>query len=281
MKKKIALVTGAYGIIGRYVALTLAPNNWTVIGIGHGEYKKEEQTAWGISTWHANDVTLKTLHSLNIQPNLIFHCAGSGAVGASFAEPHRDFHNTVITTSAVLEYLRLNCPEASLVYPSSAAVYGAAECLPMLETDRLQPVSPYGVHKKISEELIQEYAQIFDLKCSIVRLFSIYGEGVRKQLIWDACQRISANESLFFGTGNETRDWLHVSDAAQLLIKAAAHATHDCPIVNGGAGIAVSIQDVLSVLFKLMGRHDLPLFCGTSRKGDPLHYLGIGSQAYH
>lgn len=280
MNKKIALVTGAYGTIGRYVALTLASNNWTVIGIGHGKYKKKEQAAWGISAWHDDDVTLKSLVALNIQPSLIFHGAGSGAVSTSFAEPHSDFHNMVVTTAATLEYLRINCPEASFVYPSSAAVYGATQSLPMLETDHLQPVSPYGVHKKISEELIQEYAQIFGLKCSIVRLFSIYGEGFRKQLIWDACQRISANESLFFGTGRETRDWLHISDAANLIIRGAAHASHTCPIVNGGSGIAVSIQTVLSVIFKLMGRHDLPLFCGTQRKGDPLHYHADMQRAF-
>jgi UDP-glucose 4-epimerase len=137
----------------------------------------------------------------------------------------------------------------------------------------LRPTSPYGVHKKMAEELIVEHSRLFGLKTAIVRLFSIYGEGFRKQLLWDACQRILANESAFFGTGDETRDWLHASDAAELLVKAADHASSSCPIVNGGFGESVSVRDLLNELFRLMGRADLPRFFGAQRKGDPLHYL--------
>ena len=272
MTNKIAVVTGAHGTVGRHVALSLAEQSWQVVGLGHGDWDVEEQLAWGVSCWYGGDVSIEALRAINAKPALIIHCAGSGAVSTSLTEPYSDFQRTVSTTTAVLEFLRIDCPEAKLVYPSSAAVYGVLENLPISVNSQLRPASPYGVHKKIAEELVAEYARFFGLNCAIVRLFSIYGEEFRKQLLWDACLRISANKSVFFGTGDETRDWLHVSDAASLLMVAANNASPSCPIMNGGFGTSVSVRDIVSELFSLMGRSDLPSFCGTQRPGDPLHY---------
>jgi UDP-glucose 4-epimerase len=279
MKNKIALVTGAHGTIGRYTALRLANCGWQVSGLGHGEWDKNEHAAWGISHWLESDVSLESLHAMALLPSLIIHCAGSGSVGASVSDPYTDFQRTVETTAAVLEFVRVDCPAAKLVYPSSAAVYGIAEQFPMEENSPLRPASPYGVHKKIAEELVCEHARLFGLKCSVVRLFSIYGVEFRKQLLWDACRRISASDSEFFGTGDETRDWLHVSDAARLLVAMADHASSDCPVVNGGYGVSVPVREVVTELFRLMGRSDLPTFCGTQRAGDPLHYHADMQQA--
>ncbi|WP_319587461.1 NAD-dependent epimerase/dehydratase family protein [uncultured Desulfobulbus sp.] len=279
MQKKIALVTGTHGTIGRYIASTLAARNWEVVGIGHGKWDAGDQLKWGINSWHETDVSLASLRNLDIRPTLIVHCAGSGDVGASIIAPHTDFLRTVATTAAVLEFFRVDCPEAVLVYPSSAAVYGIAESFPMRESIPLRPTSPYGAHKKIAEELIMDHARLFGLKAVVIRLFSIYGEGFRKQLLWDACQRILTNETAFFGTGEETRDWLHVADAADLLVQSAYHASACCPVLNGGTGTPVSIRVVLTELFRLMGRSDLPTFCGTQRPGDPLHYHADMRQA--
>jgi len=272
MKQKIALVTGANGTIGRYVARALAAREWHVLGLGHGGWQAAEQTEWGLSSWDEGDVTLTSLRALELRPRLIVHCAGSGAVGPSITAPHTDFQRTVETTAAVAEFLRVDCPGAVLVYPSSAAVYGIADCMPMLEGMPRRPVSPYGFHKKIAEDLVVEHARLFGLNAAVVRLFSIYGEGLRKQLLWDACQRLRRGEILFSGTGGETRDWLHVTDAAALLIRAGENASPACPVVNGGAGEAVTLADFLGHLFVCWGRDDAPRFTGSGRLGDPEHY---------
>lgn len=273
MTNTIALVTGANGAIGRHVAFTLAAHGWQVVGLGHGTWGHEEQLAWGVSHWYKGDVNLITLQAIKISPSLIIHCAGSGAVGASFEEPYTDFARTVSATLAVLEYIRINCPNAKLVYPSSAAVYGVAEQFPIRETANLTPASPYGAHKKIAEDLILEYSKYFHLNCAIVRLFSIYGPGFRKQLLWDACNHILNNEAQFYGTGDETRDWLHVSDAAKLMLCASENAACDCPIINGAGGKAVTVREIILELIGLMNSSVKPVFCGTHKKGDPVHYL--------
>ncbi len=270
--RKLALVTGAGGSIGRYTCAALAGAGWRVAGIGHGRLAPEDARAAGLDIWHEADVTLESLRAIDLRPAAIVHCAGSGAVGASIAAPHEDFQRTVATTAAVLEFARTGCPEAAIVYPSSAAVYGAAAKRPTGEDAPLEPASPYGLHKKIAEELIAMHGRAFGTRAAVVRLFSMYGEGFRKQLLWDACRRIRADETTFFGTGDETRDWLHAGDAAALLVRAIDHASPQCPVANGAAGEPVSVRAVLAELFSLLGRRDAPAFRGTPRPGDPVHY---------
>lgn len=269
---KSAIVTGAYGAIGRQVSRTLADEGWHVTGVGHGQWSDASVREWGLQTWHEGSISIDTLTRLAVRADLIVHCAGSSAVGASLTEPYKDFERTVGSTAAVLEFIRLNCPDAVLVYPSSAAVYGLADQLPITENSVLQPASPYGVHKRCAEDLIAGYARLFRIRSAIVRLFSIYGEHFRKQLLWDACNRICNGDTVFFGTGFETRDFLHVSDAARLIAIAATYASATCPVVNGGGGMATSVRHVLNRLFELLGQNGKPEFAGTQRAGDPRDY---------
>jgi UDP-glucose 4-epimerase len=265
----IALVTGAAGFIGRHVARHLASEGWKVMGIGHGEAPSPDSC---VSYWQRSSVTKQALLELPDLPNLVVHCAGSGSVAASIADPDTDQKKTVESTRELLEYIYLKSPQASIVYPSSAAVYGVCEPRPISIDSALHPVSPYGKHKSDAEALIHTYGKR-GLKVAIVRLFSVYGHGLKKQLLWDACQRISAGEYLFFGTGDETRDWLHVSDAASLLAIAAGKASVDCPIVNGGSGIATANKDLLLHISNAIGSSVEPKFNQQTRQGDPMHFL--------
>jgi UDP-glucose 4-epimerase len=266
---KVALVTGAAGFIGRHVARRLSGEGWQVIGIGHGDFPAIE---WGLSAWYHDSVCEAALDRLDRVPDLVIHCAGSGSVAASIADPEADRKKTVASTHALLEYLRRKAPGALLVYPSSAAVYGLCEPRPISESHALQPVSPYGQHKLAAEQLIRTYATEHKLKVAIVRLFSVYGPGLRKQLWWDACHRLLNGDQLFFGTGDETRDWLHVEDAAALLVSAAGFASERCPVVNGGSGVATTNREVLQQLAQTLGSVPHPAFNSQTRPGDPQHY---------
>jgi UDP-glucose 4-epimerase len=270
---KTALVTGAYGFLGRHVARQLARDDWRVIGQGHGSWTRDEWDDWGIAEWHGGDVTLETLITYASEPDLIIHCAGSGSVGFSMTHPYQDFQRTVATTLAVLEYARFYAPRTRIAYPSSAGVYGTVQKLPITETDPLTPSSLYGVHKRMAEELCAGYAKHFGIHVALVRLFSVYGAGLRKQLLWDASRKIFDGKNVFFGTGEEIRDWLHVEDAASLLITAAGRSSTECPIVNGGSGVGVSVREILMELFACFGSTGLPVFSGASRSGDPSGYV--------
>lgn len=271
---KTVLVTGAHGFLGRHVASQLAGDGWTVVGLGHGEWLSEQDhTQWGISAWHCGDVTVASLLACGVVPDAIVHCAGSGSVAYSIDSPYQDFQRTVTTTLEVLEFVRRHAPEARVVYPSSVSVYGAVKQLPIDESAELQPVSPYGVHKLMAEELCRSYSRTYHLSTAIVRFFSLYGAGLRKQLLWDACQKTLHGEAGFFGTGEESRDWLHISDAANLLVMAITHASMESPVVNGGTGAGVTVREILQELFRCLGQTGGPTFNGLVRSGDPAHYI--------
>jgi len=271
MKK--VLITGAYGFIGRHTAKYFSEQGWFVSGIGHGAWGQAEWKQWGLSDWRTADVNLKNLITYGGEPDVIIHCAGSGSVTFSISHPVQDFQRTVQTTMDVLEFARLYSPASKIVIPSSAAVYGVVDQLPINEDTPQHPVSPYGFHKRIAEELALSYALFFGIQTAIIRFFSVYGPGLRKQLLWDACNKMLQGEAIFFGTGDEDRDWVHVSDAARLLYLSSNHASDSCPIVNGASGEGVSVRRMLETIKSAMGVDVLIQFTGDPKGGDPAHYV--------
>lgn len=278
MVSRTVLVTGAHGFIGRHVCRAFNTHGYSVTGIGHGEWTVEEQRYYGVSKWHCADVTLDSLVAYGGVPDVLIHCAGSGSVAFSMEKPFDDHLRNVTCTAAVLEYIRTAAPNAALVYPSSAAVYGNARRLPIHESDPTRPSSPYGFHKLIAEQLCRSYAINYGLSIAIVRCFSIYGEGLRKQLLWDACRKLNRNEYEFFGSGGEIRDWLHVTDISSLLFLASKHASSACPIVNGGSGEGIPVREILKEVIRTYGSALALHFSGQSRAGDPPGFqANIGS----
>jgi UDP-glucose 4-epimerase len=269
---RVALVTGAHGFIGRRVARRLAAGGWRVVGLGHGRWPEAEQRDFGIAEWIESDIGPESLARC-ATPGLIVHCAGSGSVAASLADPHGEFQRTVATTSAVLDVVRRGERGIRLVYPSSPAVCGATSADAIAESAEVRPVSPYGMHKSIAEQLCRFYARHYAIPVAVVRLFSVYGAGLRKQLLWDACNKIVRGNLTFFGTGTEFRDWLHVEDAVSLLVRAAEHAAPSCPTVNGGSGVGTANHDIVGALARLLGSAAMPTFNGESRPGDPPRYV--------
>ncbi len=268
------LITGAHGFLGRYSSFTFKKNNWRVIGIGHGHWGFETPANYGIDKWIEADINFYTLAEINEKLDCVVHCAGGSSVGYSVQYPLQDFNKTVTTSINLLEYIRIHQPQAKFIYPSSAAVYGKKNNTAICETDTLSPISPYGFHKKVVEELCASYSINFSLSIRIIRFFSIYGPGLKKQLLWDACNRLSSakGDLLFFGTGLETRDWVHVKDAANLIFKLASIAAPNIIILNGGTGKTRTTQQILNRLSTLFKNNTDIVFNNRSREGDPKHY---------
>ncbi len=270
---KDLLITGGHGFIGRHVARYFSEKNWHVTAIGHGKWLDSHPEEWGISSWHENDISIASLSEIYLKPDLIVHAAGASSVPISLKNPYEDFKRTVITTSEVLEFMRIYCPHARLVYPSSAGIYGNSKVMPLSESSKPDPVSPYGMHKAIAEQLCHMYSKQYGLCIAIIRLFSIYGPGLRKQLLWDTCEKIINKDFIFYGTGEETRDWLHINDAIQLIEIAFNHASDQCPVVNGGSGKGITVREVLEEILKMTNSKKSPEFTSSQREGDPVNYI--------
>jgi len=272
-----AWITGAKGFIGRQLAKRLHCNGVEVAGIGHGVWRHDDAAQWGVINWINGDIVSSNfdrLRALTGNPDVIYHLAGGSSVGPSIETPAEDFSRTVDSSMQLLEWVRNHSNQTSLVFASSAAVYGASHKKPIKESDEIIPFSPYGYHKRISELLFESYSRNYGLNSAVVRLFSVYGPELKKQLLWDLCNRFKQfpDEMELFGSGDETRDWLHVDDAVGYLIRAATLADSQGFTVNGGCGIATSVKDIVYCVRDAWALDTAITFNGKQKEGDP-HYL--------
>ncbi|OJU24934.1 MAG: UDP-glucose 4-epimerase [Nitrobacter sp. 62-13] len=268
-------ITGANGFIGRYLARRLADAGKTVHGIGHGALENPDRNRFGLQRWLNGEIDAANLSAIARAeglPSTIFHLAGGSSVGLSIAQPYEDFSRTVVTTARLLEWLRSSAPACRLIVVSSAAVYGADHRGLIPEDAATAPMSPYGQHKLMMEQLCRSYAVTFGLQSTVVRLFSVYGPNLRKQLLWDLCSRLRRGEQTLElgGTGDEMRDWTDVRDVARFLVM-----MNDMPqsksfeLMNGGSGLGTSVADIARMLTKKWGEGIAVRFSGVVRAGDP------------
>lgn len=271
-------ITGAKGFIGSHLARELADAGHVVHGIGHGALTEAERSRFGLQSWingeieAANLDALATAHGL---PLSIVHLAGGSSVGLAIAHPFEDFSRTVGSTSRLLEWLRVRSPRSRLIAASSAAVYGSGHAGPIPEGAVLKPMSPYGEHKRMMEQLCRSYATSYGIASTVVRLFSVYGAGLRKQLLWELCSRLQENSSelVLGGTGDEIRDWCEVHDVVRLLAMLTRSPQDEtCRVINGGSGRALRVSEVAGLLAGHWGNVNVR-FSGRSRMGDPFSLL--------
>jgi UDP-glucose 4-epimerase len=270
---KNILITGAKGFLGSNVAKHFKNLGYETYGIGHGGLSVEESTEIGLDYWKKDDISIKSILEFEQTFDVIVHCGGSGSVGFSVEHPYDDFKKTVDGTLEVLEYMRVHNPNAHLIYPSSPAVQGEHPDSPIKEEYVGKPASPYGYHKKIAEDLCRSYFEKYNLKVSIIRLFSVYGNGLKKQLLWDACHKIkNAKDKVFFwGTGEETRDFIHIDDVL-LLVDLLLKQDNKFVLINGGIGMKHSIKNVVEMIRDLMNPSISIKFNNQLNIGNPIYY---------
>lgn len=276
-------ITGGRGFIGRNLAKHLSGEGHSVIGLGHGAWPEADAARWGISDWVNGDVQPGNLRQLARDhglPDVVYHLAGGSSVGAAMAAPREDFARSVITTAELLDWLRLESPETCLVAASSAAVYGAEHDGPIGESVEGTPVSPYGYHKLLMEHLCRSYAATYRIRVALPRMFSVYGPGLRKQLLWDLCTKLSSGSDVveLSGTGDELRDWIDVRDVVKALGLAKELASEAAPRINVGTGIATSVREVATLVVAAWPKRVKLLFSGGSRSGNPFSLLADNSQ---
>jgi len=275
------VVLGAMGFIGRHVCRFLAGQGVEVWGLGHGACDTAAQSSWGLARWQSGDVDVAAITALvaGEAPMAVIHCAGGSSVGAAAAAPLDDYRRSALSTAEALEFVRLQAnPAARLVLASSAAVYGDQGTRDLGEASPRAPISAYGCNKVAAEDLCRTYAGLHAVPVSVVRLFSVYGEGLRKQLLWDAMRKFAGGGGRFYGTGQELRDWVHVDDAARLLGMAALQPQGRHAVYNG-TGTQATTRQVLARLAECAGFPGEPVFDGEAHAGNPVRLTGDGTHA--
>lgn len=266
---KTCLVLGASGFIGSHIVDRYLAHQYDVIGVDVLTADRPLKTGY---RHYAGAITAELLQLLFTQNRIdtVVFAAGRASVQASFQSPVTDHQENVMAFLQVAEALRRYAPNAYLILLSSAAVYGNPSSLPIRESAQTQPISPYGFHKVQAELIAHEYATCFQLRISALRLFSCYGEGQRKLLLWDLCKKLEQPGPLELkGKGNESRDFIHVQDVASFIIHLSANPPQGFSLFNVAGGMEISIREIAEKLVQQIEPHRSIQFEGKENTGNP------------
>ncbi|HLE74783.1 MAG TPA: NAD-dependent epimerase/dehydratase family protein, partial [Candidatus Bathyarchaeia archaeon] len=200
---------------------------------------------------------------------LIFHLAAQVVVPYSMENPVEDFETNARGTLNVLEKARKD--DARLVFASSAAVYGNPAKLPTPEDYGFNPFSCYGLSKVVGEEYCSMYVTQYGLNITILRLANVYGSRCHG-VISDFLDKISKNPAKLeiIGTGLQSRDFVHISDAVDALMLSAVKENALGQTFNIGFGKTTKIIDLAKMILKILNLSDETVITTTnvSWKGD-------------
>lgn len=260
MKKM--LITGVNGFIGS-AAKDYFIKKYDVYGIDVVGKSDKRHFIINMNSEELQDVLLR------ISPDIIIHAAGGANVSRSVETPIVDFDNSVQIFYNLLNCIRVTNLSSKLIFLSSAAVYGNVQELPITEDAELKPISPYGLHKKICEEIGEYYNHNYGMDICILRIFSVYGPGLKKQIMWDMFQKfMKCGEIELFGTGEETRDFIYITDLLRC-IEYIINSDEENWIYNIANGDSIAIRKIAEIFSKIMCGKNKVSFNNVVREGDP------------
>ncbi len=201
----------------------------------------------------------------------IVNAAGSGNVGYSVKHPLGDFESNCYETAKILDAIRITGVNSNYLHISSAAVYGNPESLPVREESPANPLSPYGWHKLLSEILCKEYFALYGVRSCIMRPFSIYGPGLKKQLFWDIYKKAIYSPVIeLFGTGLESRDFIYIDDLVRVVDILLKNSEMKAECYNVANGSEILIKEAAKLFIENFPTGKSIYFNGHVRTGDPL-----------
>lgn len=264
------LIIGSKGFIGAHLSAHLEHSGYEVWGADViVDYENTHQ-------YHLIDASNPGFHEVfSISDyDICINCSGAANVSDSLKHPYRDFQLNTSIVFNLLEAIRVYQPGCKFINLSSAAVYGNPRSLPIQENAALEPISPYGYHKLMSERICEEFHRFFGLKTCSLRIFSAYGEGLRKQLFWDLYHKVKQNDEIkLFGTGWESRDFIYIEDLIQAILAVAMKANCTGQSINIANGKEIYIKDCVKIFYGLFEKRVNFQFSQHAKKGDPNNWV--------
>lgn len=209
---------------------------------------------------------------------VVIHCAAQVDVRESVVNPLHDATTNVLGTLNLLDALRKRSKPPRFVYASSGgAIYGGFEEPPYPETSPKEPESPYGFSKLAGEYYSSIYSRLYELETVTLRFANVYGprqdSSSEAGVVAIFCRGILEGKPLtIFGTGEQTRDYVFVTDVARAVHMAATCAVPasrrmDDRAFNIGTGQATSVLDLAAKLLLVAGRN-VPIEHAAARPGE-------------
>jgi len=291
------LLTGGAGFIGSHVVRQLQ-------GCGHScvvydNLCKGHRAAVEGTTLVEGDVCNKSAlvdamreHKIDA----VIHLAAFIEAGESMVKPEKYFQNNTIIGLTLLEAMR-ECGVKRLVFSSTAAVYGTPKRVPITETDRLEPINPYGSSKLCVELMLQGYAAAYDMGFVALRYFNVAGCHPSGEIGEDHSPEThliplvlqvplgKRDDIKIFGDDYDTpdgtcvRDYIHVCDLADAHVLAIdAIEAGAVKVYNLGNGQGFSVREVIDTC-RAVTAHPIPAEDSPRRPGDPSQLVASSDKA--
>jgi UDP-glucose 4-epimerase len=283
------LVTGGAGYIGSHMVLELLDRGEKVIildNLSTGfDWVVPEGVPLFVGETGNQSVVSAMIKAHDVES--IIHFAASIVVPDSVSDPLSYYLNNTVNSRAMID-AAVKGGVKNIIFSSTAAVYGTPERMPISEDDRMNPESPYGMSKLMTEIMLRHASEAHGLKHVILRYFNVAGADPRQRtgqsserathLIKVAAEAVTGKRGgmSVFGTDYATpdgtclRDYIHVSDLARAhsaaldyLRGGGANGTFNC-----GYGHGFSVFEVIDMVKKVSGK-DFPVEIAPRRAGDP------------
>lgn len=288
MTNPTVLVTGGAGYIGSHVCKALAAQGFTPIAYDNLCSGNAEAVKWGpFEAGDVRDANRLDEVMTKYKPVATMHFAALIQVGESVAEPAKYYDNNVHGSYTLLEAARRHGIR-SMVFSSTAAVYGTPQFTPITEDHPLKPINPYGQTKLVMENMIRDYATAYGLGYTIFRYFNAAGADLSGELgsafktdshVMPLIMQVASGlrpEFSIFGNDYETpdgtavRDYVHVVDLADAHVRALKHllAGGESITLNLGTNQGHSVRQTIELARQITGK-PIPAVESARRAGDP------------
>lgn len=256
-KKKIkVIVTGAAGFIGSHLCDKLVKLGYEVHAIDNlstGRIENLKHIKKKIK-FYKYDLSLKGKWSTIFSNDTayVFHLAAIADIVPSIENPDKYFNSNVISTLNILECCK-KLKLKKLIYTASSSCYGIPKKYPTQENDKIDPQYPYAFSKYIAEQLIVHWSKLYKIKYNSLRLFNVYGTKSRTAGTYGAMfgvfltQKLKAKPLTIVGRGQQSRDFIYVSDVVNALIMSAKNKSTN-QIFNVGNGKPIKIIEIAKLL---------------------------------
>ncbi len=249
------IITGGAGFIGSHLVEHLVKQNKKVVVIDNlstgrleniREFKKKIK-------FIDSDISKKGKWIKEFKGKYyVFHLAALADIVPSIQNPTEYFNSNVQGTLNLLEACR-NGKILKFLYSASSSCYGIPKRFPTKESQKIDPMYPYALTKKMAEDLIIHWSKIYKIPYISLRLFNVYGTRSRTSGTYGAmfgvflAQKLSKKPFTIVGSGLQTRDFTYVSDVVNAFI--IAHKSNiSNEIFNVGSGQTISVKKITELL---------------------------------
>ena len=277
----IAVVTGGAGFIGSHLAAGLAASGARVriiddLSTGHRE--NIEEIGGNIDFIQGSVADEQLLKKALDGVELVFHEAAIPSVPRSVESPRETHIASVDGTFSLLLAARERGVRR-VVYAASSSAYGDQPTLPKTEQMSPDPLSPYAVAKLVGEYYCRAFTRVYGLETVSLRYFNVFGprqdpgsqySGVVSRFI---ATLLSNERPVIYGDGEQSRDFTYIDNVVFANLSAATASEASGMIINIANGERITLNQLLSELKDLTGKHDVTAEYRDPRVGDVRHSL--------